>query len=113
MKDLTKSSKKKKRDENQLPNLDVKESSNIETQKLLQRATPGSVVTFNLLQHTTNKTETYTLQLVDHLKSSKLEISIYSPIGKNINNSHVGDIIPFILNFNEFTITILNIEAPF
>ena len=113
MKDSTKRNvKASKRTEIQLTNLNVKESLSGDSEDIFQSAAPGSIVTFNLLEHESNENILFILELVDHPKSNEFEISLSSPIGKNINNTHVGDVIPFDLNYKKFTITILNIEDP-
>jgi len=111
MKDLTNRGKKSKRTEIQLANLNVEKSLSTGSQDIFQSAALGCIVTFNLLEQDTNESEVHILKLVDQ-KSGEFEISLNSPIGKKIIDTHVDDVIPFELNNTKFTITILKIETP-
>ncbi|MDF2866425.1 MAG: hypothetical protein K0R72_1243 [Clostridia bacterium] len=79
---------------------------------ILKEAIIGNIITFSLLEHETNETDIYTLKLVNHSKYNTDEVSLDSPIGKNIHKTHIGDVVPYMVNSNKFTITILNIEVP-
>lgn len=74
-------------------------------------AIPGNIITFELQDHEDNETDVYTLKLVDHQKSSEDEVSIYSPIGKNIYKAYVGETKNYTLNNRNFTIKILDIRT--
>lgn len=73
-------------------------------------AVPGTIVTFNLLDHEENETDEYTLKLVAHFKKDENEISLDSPIGKNIHRACVGESKTYTINSRQFTVTILNIQ---
>lgn len=74
-------------------------------------AIPGNIITFELEDHEDNEKDIYTLKLVDHPKSSDDEVSIFSPIGKNIYRTNIGESKTFTLNKRNFTITILDIKS--
>lgn len=93
-----------------LNRVDTKESLNSENISI--SAVPGNIVSFNLLDNETNESDLYTLKLVNHSKSNDNEISLESPIGKSIHNTHIGDKVSYTVNSNKFTLTILNIEIP-
>ncbi len=88
-----------------------KEILNNNDNNILKEVTIGNVITFSLLEHETNETDIYTLKLVNHAKYNKDEISLDSTIGKKIHKKHIGDVVPYTLNSNDFTITIINIEV--
>lgn len=74
-------------------------------------AIPGNIITFELQDHEDNEKDVYTLKLVDHQRSREDEVSIYSPIGKNIYKTYIGETKNYTLNNRNFTIKILDIKT--
>lgn len=94
----------------QIPNANEEASQNNTNEIIPQEVIAGSIVTFTLLEHETNESETYTFKLVDHPKSSDSELSLDSTTGKKIHKAHVGDVVTYTLMSNTFTATILDIQ---
>lgn len=110
MSDFTKNDETLRQQEANLVGVDTIESLvNKETNE--KPAVPGSIVTFELEDHEDNEKDIYTLKLVDHPKRSDDEVSIYSPIGQNIFNSHIGEYKKYTFNNRNFTIKILEIKT--
>jgi transcription elongation GreA/GreB family factor len=98
------------RTENQLVSSNVAEISSNNGEGTPQVAVPGKTITLTLFEHETNESETNTYNLIDRNKTKEKDISLESPIGKNIHNLIVGQSATYTVNNFKFTVTILKIE---
>lgn len=98
MNKLNKPTNSLKQNEVNSPKIDIKEVA------------AGNIITFNLYDHEEKENEVFTLKLVDFLKGNEKEISVDSPVGKNIYRKTIGESITYFLNSRKFTVTILDIQ---
>jgi len=98
------------RNENQLVSTNVQETLSSSSEDTPQVVMPGKTITLSLFEHETSEIEVNTYNLIERNKTHEKDISLESPIGKNIHNLIVGQSATYTVNNFKFTVTVLKIE---